>query len=287
MTVRDLVVDLFSEHLDAVTDQPVRLRALVTLLEAFEVAEPTTRMTTAALRRSGWLAASRRGRETLYTPTDDLRAAVRARWARLDERLGPWDGRWRMVIYTVPETDRSARERVRRTLTRHGFGPLAPATWLSPHKVALDDVRTELAREPLSRLDLLTAQVTQETGGSDTELAARCWDLQGVAAAYRRVIDGIRAVLAGPAPDGVSALVTHLRVLAEIRRVGVSDPMLPDALRPPGWPGAELWEAWQELCARLHGPAREHVATLVTGRWDGPGDEQPWPAQRCTVDMSG
>jgi DNA-binding transcriptional regulator PaaX len=281
MTVRDLVVDLFSEHLDVVTDQPVRLQALVSLLEAFEVAEPTTRMTTAALRRSGWLAAFRRGRETLYTPTEDLRAAVRARWARLDERLGPWDGRWRMVIYTVPETDRSARERVRRTLTRHGFGPLAPATWLSPHKVALDDVRTELAREPLSRLDLLTAQVTQETGGSDTELAARCWDLQGVAAAYRRVIDGIRGVLADPAPDGRTALVTHLRVLAEIRRVGVSDPMLPDALRPPGWPGAELREAWDELCARLHGPAREHVGTVLAQ------PDSARPAQRCTVDMSG
>ncbi|MGY1622478.1 PaaX family transcriptional regulator C-terminal domain-containing protein [Geodermatophilus sp. SYSU D00965] len=281
MTVRDLVVDLFSEHLDAVTEEPVRLQALVRLLEAFDVAEPTTRMTTAALRRSGWLAASRRGRETLYTPTEDLRAAVRARWARLDERLGPWDGRWRMVIYTVPETDRSARERVRRTLTRHGFGPLAPATWLSPHKVALDDVRTALAREPLSRLDVLTAQVTPETGGSDVDLAARCWDLQGVAAAYRRVIDRIRAVLADPPPDGRPALVTHLRVLAEIRRIGVSDPMLPDALRPHGWPGAELWAAWEELCALLHPPAREHVATVLAQ------PDRPRSGQRCTVDMSG
>ncbi|MGY1630706.1 PaaX family transcriptional regulator C-terminal domain-containing protein [Geodermatophilus sp. SYSU D01186] len=281
MTVRDLVVDLFSEHVDAVTDQPVRLQALVALLEHFEIAEPTSRMTMAALRRSGLLAASRSGRETLYSPTEAMRSAVRARWARLDERLGPWDGRWRMVIYTVPETDRSARERVRRTLTRHGFGPLAPATWLSPHKVALDDVRTELAREPLSRLDLLTAQVTEETGGSDTELAARCWDLQGVAAAHRRVIDRIRALLTDPVADGATALVTHLRVLADIRRVGVSDPLLPDALRPPGWPGAELREAWDELCARLHGPAREHVGTVLAR------PDRARPAQRCTVDMSG
>ncbi|MGY1637042.1 PaaX family transcriptional regulator C-terminal domain-containing protein [Geodermatophilus sp. SYSU D00742] len=278
MTVRDLVVDLFSEHVDAVTDEPVRLRSLVTLLDHFDVAEPTSRMTTAALRRSGWLAASRRGRETLYSPTQVLRDAVRTRWRRLDERLAPWDGRWRMVIYTVPETDRSARERVRRTLTRHGFGPLAPATWLSPHRVALDDVRKELAGEPISRLDLLTAQVTGEAGGSDTDLAARCWDLQAVAAAYRQETARLRAVLAAPVPDGPQALVTHLRALAAVRRACAGDPMLPDALRPPGWPGAELRRTWEELCARLHGPARAHVAAVL---------DRPRSAQRCTVDMSG
>ncbi|TFV55289.1 hypothetical protein E4P41_17385 [Geodermatophilus sp. DF01-2] len=40
---------LFAEHLDAVTEQPVRLRARVTLLHSFDVAEPTTRRTVAAL----------------------------------------------------------------------------------------------------------------------------------------------------------------------------------------------------------------------------------------------
>ena len=70
MTVRDLVVDLFTEHVDAVTDQPVRLQSLVTLLRALGVAEPTARTTTAGLRRTGWLHATRRGRETLYTPTE-------------------------------------------------------------------------------------------------------------------------------------------------------------------------------------------------------------------------
>ncbi|MGK5114923.1 MULTISPECIES: PaaX family transcriptional regulator [unclassified Geodermatophilus] len=276
MTVRELVVDLFAEHLDAVTDQPVRLRSLVTLLETLGVAEPTTRMATAALRRVGWLSAFRRGRETLYTPTEELRSAVRVRWARLDERLAPWDGRWRMVIYTVPETDRAVRERVRRTLTRHGFGPLAPATWLSPHRVALDGVRTELAGEQISRLDLLTAQLTPETGGSDAALAARCWDLHGVAAAYRQEIERMRAVLAGPEPDGAAALVTHLRALARVRRVSNGDPILPDALRPPGWPGVELRDAWMEFCAVLAGPARRYVADVLAR-----------PVQRTTADLPG
>ncbi|WP_100499839.1 PaaX family transcriptional regulator C-terminal domain-containing protein [Geodermatophilus chilensis] len=267
MTVRDL----FAEHLDAVTDRPVRLRSLVALLQAFDVAEPTARTTTAALRRSGWLAATRHGRETLYTPTEALRGTVRRRWARIDERLGPWDGHWRVVIYTVPETDRAARERVRRTLARQGFGPLAPATWVSPHRAALDEVRTELADEPLGRLDLLTARVAAETGDSDRELAACCWDLLGLAAAYRREIDRLRRVLAGPVPHGATALVTHLRGLAAVRRIGSGDPLLPTGLRPAGWPGPEMRDTWAEFSDRLRAPAPASTSPpSSTGRARGP-----------------
>jgi DNA-binding transcriptional regulator PaaX len=300
MTVRDLVVDLFAEHVDAVTDQPVRLQSLVALLHTLDVAEPTARTTTAGLRRTGWLHATRRGRETLYTPTEELRAAVRRGRARVEERLGPWDGHWRMVIYTVPETDRPARERVRRTLARHGFGPLAPATWLSPHRSALDEVRKELADEPLGRLDLLTARVSAETGGSDTELAARCWDLQGIAAAYRREIDRFRRLLAGPVPDGATALVAHLGGLAAVRRIAARDPLLPAALRPAGWPGAEMREAWEEFSDRLRAPARDHVAAVLGRPGGGASAPLHGPAaslrvvggrgvlfQRCTLDMSG
>jgi DNA-binding transcriptional regulator PaaX len=278
MTVRDLVVDLFTEHLGHVTDEPVRLRSLVALLEQLSVAEPTTRMTTAALRRAGWLTASRDGRETRYAPTERLHTAVRADARRVEQQLRPWDGRWRMVIYTVPETDRAARERVRRTLTRHGFGPLAPATWLSPHPTALDVVRTALAGEPLTRLDLLTAQVPLEAGGSDSDLAARCWDLPAVAAVHCRLLERWRAGAAVPAPHGPRALVTHLRELAHLRAMRVGDPVLPDGLWPPGWPGAQLCAAWEELCARLVPPARAFVAEVLA---------RPVGAQRCTVDMSG
>ena len=49
-----------------------------------------------------------------------------------------------MVIYAVPEESRAERDRVRRTLTWHGFGPLAAATWISPHP-RLDTVRGALA----------------------------------------------------------------------------------------------------------------------------------------------
>ncbi|MGY1685101.1 PaaX family transcriptional regulator C-terminal domain-containing protein [Geodermatophilus sp. SYSU D00867] len=301
MTVRDLVVDLCAEHLDAVTGDPVPLQALVGLLAACGVAEPSTRAAASALRRAGWLTASRRGRETLLAPTAALRAAVTTRCDRVRSRLGPWDGEWRMVVYGVPETDRAARERVRRGLARAGFGPLAPATWVSPHAAALEEVRAELAGERTSRLDLLTARVA-DPRLSDADLATRCWDLPRLAAAWTRVLDRLRAV-ADAVPQGPAALGRHLRLRADVRALLTGDPLLPPALQPEAWPAREVRDAWADAGARLAAAARAHVAEVLgavtprTAAWSGlpagarreraRGGGSEVLRQRWTPDMSG
>jgi DNA-binding transcriptional regulator PaaX len=38
--------------------------------------------------------------------------------------------------------------------------------------------------------------------------------------------------------------------------------MLPAGLRPTGWPGTEMREAWDEFSDRLRAPARDHVAAV-------------------------
>jgi phenylacetic acid degradation operon negative regulatory protein len=261
MTVRDLVVDLCVEHLDAVVGEPVPLQSLVRLLAACGVADSSTRVAVAALRRAGWLTATRRGRETLCAPTPALRETVTARRQRLEQRLHPWDGQWRMVVYGVPETDRAARERVRRGLTRAGFGPLAPATWVSPHPSALDEVHAELAGVPTSRLDLLTARVA-DPRLSDDALAARCWDLPRLGASWSRVLERLHAV-AGSLPEGPDALGRHLSLRADVRAVLAGDPLLPPVLQPAGWPAGEVRETWADTGARLAAAARAYVAEVL------------------------
>jgi phenylacetic acid degradation operon negative regulatory protein len=261
MTVRDLLVDLCVEHLDVLGGDPVSLQTLVGLLAACGVAEPSARVAATALRRAGWLTASRHGRETLLAPTALLRESVAAREERIARRLVPWDGQWRMVVYSVPESDRAARDRVRRGLARAGFGPLAPATWVSPHRSALDEVHVELAGERTSRLDLLTANVA-DPRLSDGDLAARCWDLPRLAAAWTRVLDRLRAV-GGAVPEGPAALGLHLRLRAEMHAVLAGDPLLPAALQPEGWPAREVRDAWADTGARLAAAARAHVVDAL------------------------
>ena len=273
MTVRDLVEDLFAAHLDRLTTDPVRLQALVALMEDVGVAEPTTRVTMAALRRDGAFAALRTGRETVYRPTDQQRAVRRGVEERLAQRLQPWDGRWRMVIYSVPETDRAARERVRRTLARHGFGMLAAATWISAQEAALEEVRAALATEPLSRLDVLRASLADaDLPAGDPELAARCWDLTALAAEYRELGGELRRLLAAQ-PVGAAALWAHLHVRRERRALLARDPVLPPELRPGRWPGQDASQLWDDIEGPLSRAAHEHVAARLREHGDTAGDQ--------------
>ena len=44
-----------------------------------------------------------------------------------------WDGRWRMLIFDIPETRRPARDKVRQTLSTIGFYILQDSVWIYPY----------------------------------------------------------------------------------------------------------------------------------------------------------
>lgn len=44
-----------------------------------------------------------------------------------------WDGKWRMLIFDIPETKRSLRDKVRCTLVSIGFVKLQDSVWIFPY----------------------------------------------------------------------------------------------------------------------------------------------------------
>src|ERR1043165_7122821 len=133
MKPRAILWDLFGDHLRYAERGAVPMRALHQLLERFGGGESTSRVVLSRMRREGWFTTCRDGRQTSYALTARSIKMLDEGRARIFERgRDDWDGIWRMVIYAVPEESRAERDRVRRTLTWHGFGPLATATWISP-----------------------------------------------------------------------------------------------------------------------------------------------------------
>jgi hypothetical protein len=45
-----------------------------------------------------------------------------------------WDGRWRIVIFDIPEAKKGMRERVRRLVRELGFYPLQRSVWVHPYE---------------------------------------------------------------------------------------------------------------------------------------------------------
>ncbi len=44
-----------------------------------------------------------------------------------------WDGKWRVLVFDIPEYRRSVREKMRRTLTAIGFARLQDSVWIYPY----------------------------------------------------------------------------------------------------------------------------------------------------------
>jgi phenylacetic acid degradation operon negative regulatory protein len=273
MKPRAILWDLFGAHLRYADDSHpafggwVPMRALNQLLELFGVGESTSRVVLSRMRREGWFTTCRDGRQTSYGLTArSIKMLDEGRARIFDRGRDDWDGIWRMVIYAVPEESRAERDRVRRALAWHGFGPLAAATWISPHP-RLEEVREALAGLSATRMDLLESRALSRA--ADREMAFRCWDLNGLARDYTELISGYKqlpdsaSLAAVPGPE---ALRRQVELVASYRALPFRDPDLPSALLPEGWQGRRAHTLFLTAHDALHGAASAYVRTILDCR---------------------
>jgi phenylacetic acid degradation operon negative regulatory protein len=263
LKARSLVFDLYSDYL-RYGDGRVRLRGLVALLDCFGIPETTTRVAAARLRKEGWLAADRDGREAVYSLTEEAWQILDEERARIFQRAAdPWDGQWHMVIYQVPETERALREQLRRRLAWLGFGPLSPSIWLSPHDRA-KQVADDFAGYPAARLD--TFRSRSAGNEADRDIAARAWDLAALDRDYRdllaRYSPRLPAYRAGELDDA-AALVERMRLVYDYQHFPLRDPDLPAELLPDDWPGRQAHEVFLQAYGLLRDPAERAVTQLA------------------------
>ena len=261
MRPRSLVIDLYANYI-RYREGGVSVQTLVALLELFGVGEETARVTLSRLKQRGWLETERRLRSSYYYLTREGLQELDEGRERIFNRRGQdrWDGRWSMVIYHVPESERQVRQWLRTRLQWLGFGPLGAATWVSPHDrlAELEEAITNAGVEA-AQVDLLTA--TTGSLARDRELARRCWDLGAVTESYRRFVERY-----GPRVEryergdlvGADALVEHIELVHEYRKFPFVDPDLPRELLPPDWIGTTAHAVFLQGYELLRDPAMNH-----------------------------
>ncbi len=257
MKPRSIVFDLFGDYIRYERGE-IRLRALSALLDCFGVGESTVRVVMARLKKEEWFDSRREGRETIYALNDKSWRLLDEGRSRIFERSQtPWDRRWHMVIYSVPEADRALREELRKELSWLGFGPLASSTWISPRD-RLTELEEHFASHPSIRLDLLRC----ESSGlaQDREMAARCWDLDSLNADYQSLLRTYRPRMSDYRAGRVAprqALIERMQLTHDYRMFPFRDPDLPEELVPAGWKGHEAHEMFIEAHDLLRAPAEQ------------------------------
>ncbi|MCX6499465.1 MAG: phenylacetic acid-responsive transcriptional repressor [Arthrobacter sp.] len=263
MKPRSIIIDLFGDYL-RYAGAEIRLGDMAKLLTVFGVEPATVRVSMSRLKKEGWFTTRRERRETIYSLSDDMLRVLDEGRVRIFERpRARWQGKWTMVIYQVPETDRSEREQLRKALAWHGFGQLSTSTWVAPHDL-IPEARALVAEYPSAVIDVFWCG----TGGIDADraLAARCWDLDQLAQDYGRFIASY-APLNDPACNsaklGAQALAERTRLISDFRRFPFRDPFLPPELQPADWPGDEAFTLFKNVHSQLAPSSNAFVSALI------------------------
>lgn len=224
------------------------------------VADQSLRLALRRMAAAGEIVRTGRGRTGAVAPTpagrarlERDRAGVRLAFAQ-DHARAPWDGRWRMLALSVPESERPVRDALRRRLGELGLAVVSTGLYLGPHPLdgLLGDVDSgHLVRAEVTGLDV--RGVTDDRG-----IAELLWPAAPVVAGYA-VLDRVLARVAPPgrplAARSREEVLVHRLLLAEaLERALRDDPLLPPELRTDPWPPESArhrwYAAWEELAGR-------------------------------------
>ncbi|MDF3058914.1 MAG: putative transcriptional regulator, PaaX family [Rariglobus sp.] len=175
-----------------------------------------------------------------------------AAWAR------PWDGRWRLVIFDVPEEEGRKRVKLRRVLKRLRFGYLQNSVWLSPDSLESHAETFAGARVDVESLTLFEGRPAG--GESDEELVGGAWSFGLVQQRYEAW-----SKVASQAPrirSGGEAAWRAMRQWAQRERAAWAavtdcDPFLPERLLPARYNGRKYWSQRVDLLRTLAADLRQ------------------------------
>ncbi len=211
---------------------------LLAALATLGVEPKSARQALARSGAAGLVEPERVGRNTRWSLSPagvHLLASGAERIYRFGHPAGDWDGRWLLVLVSVPEGDRHLRHALRSRLGWLGFAAASPGVWISPWVGREDEAHAvigELGLEGSAR----TFRAEAAGVGDPAASAGDIWDLGGLAARYEAFVETARSL--DPADDR-EAFAALIGLVHQWRSFPVSDPDLPALLLPPAWPGRE------------------------------------------------
>jgi phenylacetic acid degradation operon negative regulatory protein len=219
-------------------DEAVWTTALIRVLGGLGVEGHAVRQAINRSAAAGWISSERSGRTArwrLATPGREIVDEGFKRAAEYLARPAPWDGRWLVLLVSLPQQARTERKRLYGGLTWLRLGNPTPGMWLTPHVEAAAELRALIDRFGLADTAICFSGRTEAVGLTDTEIVRRAWNLSELTASYQ-------ALLAAYGDDqpaaGDEVLLRYLGLRNLLQRFLRLDPQLPEELLPD-WIGRD------------------------------------------------
>lgn len=239
----------------------------VDLMTQLGLDAPSVRTAVFRLKKRGWLVSETRAGVRGYALTEVALTALAAGdeiiWHT--RQAADLDDGWCVVSFSVPESARAKRHKLRAHLSSLGFGNVSTAMWVAPARM---QGAAERAMDDLDLRSSCAVFVGAYVAGQDLgSLVRRSWDLDAMDARYRGFITRFASRGAGLESTGVidarQAFVTYLELVDLWRKLPFRDPGLPMELLPSDWSAPEAGALFERIVALLEGRALAHAAS----RW--------------------
>ena len=255
---RPAILTLYGDYLLSRGGE-ISIASLIELLGNFGLSGQAVRSAVSRMCRAGLLKVRRTRAGSYYSLAESgyelLNKGTERIFQRKDEQ---WDGTWSIVTYSIPESTREARDRLRLELGWLGYGALSEATWISPYDQTPEVER--LARRIGVQDHIYAFHVRHHGETKPSDIVSRCWDLARIHQKYASFIEEYRPKLdehlrrlgRGEPIDASECFVERFNLIHEYRRLPFFDPDLPKELLPPGWlrpQAADLFRDYHDLLA--------------------------------------
>jgi phenylacetic acid degradation operon negative regulatory protein len=253
-----LIVTLFGDSL-LPRGGAIALGSLIELAALFGLNERLVRTATARLAQDGWLAARRVGKRSEYRLTESGRVQFAEATERIYGEAGAsWSGRWTLVV--LPALPAAQRLKLRRELAWQGYGELSSGVFAHPQARG-GSVHRATSQWPAGTL-VFDADLPAPDAAAT--LIGTGWDVAALARRYRAFATRFERVLAAlrEPPDPQTAFVLRTLLIHEYRRLHLRDPLLPERLLPPEWPGTRAARLCRELYGAVFAASEMHLSRI-------------------------
>jgi phenylacetic acid degradation operon negative regulatory protein len=244
--------------------------SLIEFLGLFGLSGQAVRSTLSRMTRKGWLKSRRYRRYSFYSLTPKCIELLEEGAQRIYQpRSDPWDGRWHLLTYSVPESKRHLRRKLRRRLRWIGFGSLNHATWISPRNLQIEVERIMKGYDLRPYVEFFHGD--HRGYSSDKQIVASCWNLKRLNRYYADFINQFEPLYlaheaqfqAGDSLNPQDCFIHRFILIHEYRLSPYVDPNLPLELLPSDWLGERATELFQEYRILLAKGADIYVDLVI------------------------
>lgn len=240
---------------------PIPSAVFLRLLSSLGVAEAAARATLARMTRNGLLERAQVGRSAYYRLSAEAEMLIKKAERRVtaDAPFEHSDGEWTLLSYSMPESQRDLRHRVRATLTWAGFGGLRDGVWIAPGTVDVAAVFADAGLDQVTELAEWFA-ASPLSGVRVEAFIRRAWPVDRIRARHDAFIQAWWAGPSGADPLGEITLLG-----ADWLHVLRADPGLPARHLAADWPAAQSAAVYRR-CHDALLPAADRRLDLELGR---------------------